>query len=363
MPAHFYVHLIESPSPDELRDGVTEGKALCSFLDIAGIPYAYNLVVDLDQFHIAMTDKIDEATDAFRKVPILHLSTLGSERGIQLTNQNELLWSELAEYIRLIHGGLGVCISGCFGLYGAKMAEVTDIPYGWIASSGCEIEVPDVALAYAIFYRRLYCGIDDIASLLRAIRVASRISDFNIRNTKRIQAAYLQDRIDGIAKRSSQKRREELIEKICERIREERHEEYIDKIIAKDRTKRVQETIEKVLARKREESRREKHQIQRTRIGKARNQPAIWRDRIVTDPQILAGKPTVKGTRISVELIIDLLEGGRTADDIMWNYPHITKEDIEACQQYKATGAKLSNITLDGFDTVINGKSHENTGR
>ena len=349
MPAHFYVHLIESPSPDELRDGGTEGKALCSFLDIAGIPYAYNLVVDLDQFHIAMTDKIDEAIDAFRKVPILHLCTRESERGIQLTNQNELLWSELAEYIRLIHksipGGLGGCISGCFGLDGAKMAEVANIPYGGIAGSDCEIEVPDVALAYAIFYRRLYCGIDDIASLLRAIRVASRISDFNIWKKKRIQAAYLQDRLDGIAKRSPQKRREELIEKICERIHEERHEEYIGKIIAKDREKRVQKTIEKVLARKREESRREKHQIQRTRLGKARNQPTIWRDRIVTDPQILAGKPTVKGTRISVELIIDLLEGGRTADDIMWNYPHITKEDIEACQQYKATGAKLSNIT------------------
>ena len=352
MPAHFYVHLVESPSPDELRDGVTEGKALCSFLDTAGIPYAYNLVVDLDQFHIAMTDKIDEAIDVFRKVPILHLSTRGGESGIQLTNQNELLWSELTEYIRLIHesipGGLGGCMSGRFGLHGAKMAEViskANIPYEWMVGSVYEIEVLDVALAYAIFYRRLYCGIDDIASLLRAIRVASDISDFNIWDAKRIRAAYLQDRIEGMVEISPQKRREELIEKIGARIREECYEEYIEMIIAKNREKRVQKTIERVLARKREESRREKHQPQLTGIGKERNQPTIWQDRIVTDPQILAGKPTVKGTRISVELIIDLLEGGLTADDIMWNYPRITKEDIEACQQYKATGAKLSNIT------------------
>ena len=39
---------------------------------------------------------------------------------------------------------------------------------------------------------------------------------------------------------------------------------------------------------------------------------AIWRDRIVKDPLILAGKPTVKGTRISVELIVELLDGGRS---------------------------------------------------
>ena len=37
--------------------------------------------------------------------------------------------------------------------------------------------------------------------------------------------------------------------------------------------------------------------------------PAEWQDRIVKDPQILAGKPVVKGTRISVELITNLLEG------------------------------------------------------
>ena len=327
MPAHFYVHLVESPSPDELRDGVTEGKALCSFLDTAGIPYAYNLVVDLDQFHIAMTDKIDEAIDVFRKVPILHLSTRGGESGIQLTNQNELLWSELTEYIRLIHesipGGLGGCMSGRFGLHGAKMAEViskANIPYEWMVGSVYEIEVLDVALAYAIFYRRLYCGIDDIASLLRAIRVASDISDFNIWDAKRIRAAYLQDRIEGMVEISPQKRREELIEKIGARIREECYEEYIEMIIAKNREKRVQKTIERVLARKTRGIATRKTSAP-THWDRAKSETSHnWQDRIVTDPQILAGKPTVKGTRISVELIIDLLEGGLTADDIMWNY-------------------------------------------
>lgn len=84
-------------------------------------------------------------------------------------------------------------------------------------------------------------------------------------------------------------------------------------------------------------------------------QAANWRSKIVENPMILAGKPTVKGTRISVELITDLLEGGRTVDDIIYRYSHITPEDIEACRRYKATGAKLSNVTWADIDTIMDG--------
>ena len=81
------------------------------------------------------------------------------------------------------------------------------------------------------------------------------------------------------------------------------------------------------------------------------NEPTNWQDRIVKDPQILAGKPVIKGTRISVELITNYLEGGAwTEDDILEGYSHITREDIEACVRYKATGAKLSNFTWDDLN-------------
>ncbi len=74
--------------------------------------------------------------------------------------------------------------------------------------------------------------------------------------------------------------------------------------------------------------------------------PRDWRDRIVKDPRILAGKPVIKGTRISVELITDFLDYNNWSEaDLLRNYPHITLEDIDACRRYKATGAKLSNFT------------------
>lgn len=55
-----------------------------------------------------------------------------------------------------------------------------------------------------------------------------------------------------------------------------------------------------------------------------------WRDRIVSDPDILVGKPAVKGTRISVELILGWLANGWTHEQILESYPNISREDILA---------------------------------
>lgn len=59
-----------------------------------------------------------------------------------------------------------------------------------------------------------------------------------------------------------------------------------------------------------------------------------WQDRITADPKILVGKTVVKGTRISVELVIDLLAAGWTQEQILDSYPNLTAEDIRACLAY-----------------------------
>ena len=61
-----------------------------------------------------------------------------------------------------------------------------------------------------------------------------------------------------------------------------------------------------------------------------------WEKRIIVDPEILAGKPVIKGTRLSVEFILGLLGNGVSMEEILENYPNITKEDILACVAYAA---------------------------
>ncbi len=62
--------------------------------------------------------------------------------------------------------------------------------------------------------------------------------------------------------------------------------------------------------------------------------------RIVTNREILGGKPIIKGTRISVEFILELLASGVAEDEILQDYPHLTKEDIRACLEYAAHSLK-----------------------
>ncbi len=59
-----------------------------------------------------------------------------------------------------------------------------------------------------------------------------------------------------------------------------------------------------------------------------------WKDHIVSDKEILMGKPVIKGTRLSVELILDLFENGWTEDTILQNYPHINRDQIKAVFAY-----------------------------
>jgi uncharacterized protein (DUF433 family) len=56
-----------------------------------------------------------------------------------------------------------------------------------------------------------------------------------------------------------------------------------------------------------------------------------WRERITVDPRILVGKPIVKGTRISVELVVSLLAAGWTEAQVLDAYPTIKADDVRAC--------------------------------
>jgi uncharacterized protein (DUF433 family) len=71
--------------------------------------------------------------------------------------------------------------------------------------------------------------------------------------------------------------------------------------------------------------------------------------RIVTNPNILNGKPCVRGTRISVELILEWIATGASAADIVTSYPQLSVEDIQEAVRYAAHvlhGTEMADVEL-----------------
>jgi uncharacterized protein (DUF433 family) len=63
-------------------------------------------------------------------------------------------------------------------------------------------------------------------------------------------------------------------------------------------------------------------------------------DRIASNPAILGGKPIVRGTRISVELILEWVASGATRDDILRKHPHLAAADVEQALGYAASAVR-----------------------
>ena len=59
-----------------------------------------------------------------------------------------------------------------------------------------------------------------------------------------------------------------------------------------------------------------------------------WPERITVNPEVLGGKPVIRGTRLAAEFILELLAAGESEKDLVGNYPGLTREDILACLAY-----------------------------
>jgi uncharacterized protein (DUF433 family) len=66
--------------------------------------------------------------------------------------------------------------------------------------------------------------------------------------------------------------------------------------------------------------------------------------RLAATPDILGGKPCIKGTRLSVQFIMELVADGATAEQIAQAYPHITALDIQECMRYAAESLRHEMI-------------------
>lgn len=69
-----------------------------------------------------------------------------------------------------------------------------------------------------------------------------------------------------------------------------------------------------------------------------------WNNRIVLNPDILLGKPVIKGSRLAVEFIIELLAQDWSEEDILRNYPGLAHEDIIACLEYASALLRAERV-------------------
>ena len=77
-------------------------------------------------------------------------------------------------------------------------------------------------------------------------------------------------------------------------------------------------------------------------------------ERIDIDPAIMMGKPVIRGTRITVELILRKLAEGATESELLKDYPHLTTEDIRAAVAYGAASVAHEEVVLLRTEPLAN---------
>jgi uncharacterized protein (DUF433 family) len=93
-------------------------------------------------------------------------------------------------------------------------------------------------------------------------------------------------------------------------------------------------------------SRKSQRELLRVFRDKRKEDEMDWQHRITVDPKVLVGKPVIKGTRIAVEFVVDLLAHGWTAAQILEEYDHLTAQDIQACLAYASEVLKSERVYL-----------------
>jgi hypothetical protein len=185
-----FVHIVESPSSSDLLADQVEGRALCGALQLARIPYVYNLASSLQTFREALADRLVQALKSpalSGRRPILHLSMHGNDQGVGLTSGEFISWeelhTELAPLLNAMNGGLLVCMSSCFGFSGCRMVmnTTTDHPFWAIVGNSRSVDWSDAAIAYITFYHQFFkeTPLDKCVDLMRSSSGDSNFLQFS----------------------------------------------------------------------------------------------------------------------------------------------------------------------------------------
>ncbi len=197
----YYVHIVESPSAEDLLDGRTEGRALSSVLELAAIPHTYHLAVDFERFKRSLSDSVLENLTRLNRFPIIHLSAhgrvdqIGRCIGLALTDGSNVLWPTLDALLAPIHnatqGTTCVCLSACKAAHGWEMATLreNESPLDFLVGTTEPLTWSESAVAFIAFYHRLFGGAPSNVAV-EAMKAASGHQSFGLYRGK--QARLMQ---------------------------------------------------------------------------------------------------------------------------------------------------------------------------
>ncbi len=181
-----FVHIIESPSADDLLGDQVEGRALCNALELARIPHAYSLAANKEMFKKALMDPLSgkpSNSSLKESVPILHLSMHGNDDGVELTSGEFISWDQLRSDLAPLLAGMGghllICMSSCAGAMGCRMAmnDETFPSFGALVGNTKPVNWGDAAVAYISFYHQYFKN-KPIEECVRIMREASGDHNF-----------------------------------------------------------------------------------------------------------------------------------------------------------------------------------------
>jgi len=180
-----YVHIIESPSADDIFGGDYEGHILTQALRLIRINSQYYLTVNESNFNKAIGQLHYEITEN-KKIPFLHISAHGNKDGIALTDKTFITWDTLKSILMPIndemHGMLCGCIASCDGYNGYKMAIGSSQKTSFFALIGPTKKIPltDMAIGFASYYHNFFLKDKSGKYAVNAMKIASGNPNFDI---------------------------------------------------------------------------------------------------------------------------------------------------------------------------------------
>jgi hypothetical protein len=190
------LYIIESQSPRDVFNNVSEGNHLADLLRLTGVQSQYRKVADLEHFLEAATELGTLVEQLGSRPAVLHISAHGSAAGIGLTSGELVEWNHLREVLMPVNakmeGRLIVCMSSCEGFAGCRMAmaQQRTLPFLGIVGHTGKPTWGDTAVAFHAFYH-LYAKGSSVAEAVAGMCAASGDPGFSAILAEEARDAYL----------------------------------------------------------------------------------------------------------------------------------------------------------------------------